>query len=42
MEAIQWLKEAIITEPVLVLPNKNRQFELETDALSTETGAILY
>jgi len=42
MEAIQQLKEAITTEPVLVLPDQNRQFELETDALSTATGAILY
>jgi len=29
-------------EPVLVLPDQNQQFELETDASSTATGAILY
>jgi len=41
-EAVQRLKEAITTEPVLVLPDQNRQFEPETDASSTATGAILY
>jgi len=29
-------------EPVLVLPDQNRQFELETDTSSTAMGAILY
>jgi len=42
MEAVQQPKEAITTEPVLVLPDQNRQFELETDTLSTAMGAILY
>ena len=41
-EAVQWLKKAITTKPVLVLPDQNQQFELETNASFTATGAMLY
>src|SRR5487761_639035 len=40
--AVQQLKEAVTTEPVLVPPDPNRQFELETDASPFATGAIIF
>jgi hypothetical protein len=40
--ALQQLKAIIVSEPVLVPPNPNRQFILEVDASQYATGAILY
>ena len=40
--AVQQLKKAVTTAPVLVRPDTNKQFELEVDASQLATGAILY
>jgi hypothetical protein len=41
-ETVQMFKNIVTSEPVLVLPDQDRQFELETDASLAATGAILY
>ena len=41
-QAVQNLKKAVTSAPVLVRPDPNRQFELEVDASAIATGAILY
>jgi hypothetical protein len=41
-QAVQDLKKAVTTAPVLVRPDTTKQFELEVDASAIATGAILY
>jgi hypothetical protein len=41
-QAVQDLKKAVTTAPVLVRPDPTKQFELEVDASAIATGAILY
>jgi hypothetical protein len=41
-EALEELKEALVTAPVLALLADKGRFRLETDALDMATGAVLY
>ena len=40
-EAFQTLKKAVISAPVLALPNFNKAFEIEIDACDYGVGAVL-
>jgi hypothetical protein len=39
--AFQALKDAVTAEPILVLPDKSRLYQLEVDSSDWATGAIL-
>ena len=41
-DAIRRLIGLVVSEPVLIPPNTNKQFILYVDALQFATGAILY